>query len=264
MGNARRLGCIGDQSKQAKARTIGIVPQFSAETIWEKWKPLLSHIGQKTNICFQIKAEPSIPSFEEQIKQGRYDYAYMNPFHQVLAKEHYIPVIRNGNSPLSGVIIRNVESPIKTIQDADGKNLYLPAPNAFGASILVQQLLRNQKIRVNPIFVRTHTNVYLAVASDKDSIGGMILSTLEKEDRRLQKKVKIILQTKEHAPHPVSANKSIHVNERKEIQSTFISLSLKSIHSKSFEDAQLSKPVPANYAKDYKHLESAIFNGREP
>lgn len=181
--------CLGDQSKNAKARSIGIVPQFDAKTIWAQWKPLLSRVGRRANICFLIKTEASIPNFEEQIKKGRYDYVYMNPFHQALTKGHYTPIVRNGSSQLSGVIVTGPETTITTLEEAEGKKLYLPAPNAFGASILTRKLFRKHGINVMPTYVRTHTNVYLAVANDKGTIGGMILSTFQRENKRFEKGV---------------------------------------------------------------------------
>ena len=247
--------CLGDQSKSAKRRSIGIVPQFNAKTIWDQWKPLLGVVGREANICFLIKTEASIPDFEEQIKKGRYDYVYMNPFHQALTKEHYEPIIRNGSSRLSGVIVAGKEATITTLEEAEGKKLYLPAPNAFGASILTRQLVRKNGINVIPTYVRTHTNVYLAVANDKDAIGGMILSTLQREDQRFAKGVKILTQTEEHTPHPISSHKSIRKDEQMKVQSAFVALSKYPDLQKSLKAAQISKPVPANYPKDYKHLE---------
>ena len=247
--------CLGDQSKNAKARSIGIVPQFDAKTIWAQWKPLLGRVGREANICFLIKTEASIPNFEEQIKKGRYDYVYMNPFHQALTKEHYTPIIRNGSSRLSGVIVTGKETTTTTLEEAEGKKLYLPAPNAFGASILTRQLFRNHGINVIPTYVRTHTNVYLAVANDKEAIGGMILSTLQREDQRFAKGVKILFQTAEHAPHPISSHKSIRKDEQMKVQSALIALSKYPDLQKSLKAARISQPVPANYERDYKHLE---------
>ena len=247
--------CLGDQSINAKVRSIGIVPQFDAKTIWGQWKPLLSRVGQNANICFLIKTEASIPNFEEQIKKGRYDYVYMNPFHQALTKEHYTPIIRNGSSRLSGVIVTGKETTTTTLEEAEGKKLYLPAPNAFGASILTRQLFRDHGINVIPKYVRTHTNVYLAVANDKEAIGGMILSTLQREDQRFAKGVKILFQTAEHAPHPISSHKSIRKDEQMKVQSALIALSKYPDLQKSLKAARISQPVPANYERDYKHLE---------
>lgn len=103
--------------------------------------------------------------------------------------------------------------------------------------------------------MRTHTNVYLAVANDKEAIGGMILSTLQREDQRFAKGVKILFQTAEHAPHPISSHKSIRKDEQMKVQSALIALSKYPDLQKSLKAARISQPVPANYERDYKHLE---------
>ncbi len=262
--NSQKVECFGDRSLQAQVRTIGIVPQFTAEAIWTKWGPFLSEIGKNTNLCFQLYVERSIPSFEEQISNGKYDYAYINPIHQVMTKNNYIPLVKNGSSLLSGVIIVHPDSKIETIQDAEGKDLYLPAPNAFGASILVQQEFRELKININPIYVRTHPNVYLSVADDKEAVGGMILRTFEKEEAKNKRNVKILKQTKQYVPHPFSAHRSIPIHEQELVKSAILDLAKKPNLAILLENVQIPQPISANYVEDYMQLETVISSKSEP
>ena len=262
--NSQKLECFGDQSRHAQVRKIGIVPQFTADAIWTKWGPFLSEIGKNTNLCFQLYVERSIPSFEEQISNGKYDYAYINPIHQVMTKNNYIPLVKNGSSLLSGVIIVHSDSKIETIQDAEGKDLYLPAPNAFGASILVQQEFRELKININPIYVRTHTNVYLSVVDDKEAVGGMILRTFEKEEAKNKKNVKILKQTKQYVPHPFSAHRSIPIHEQELVKSTILALAKRPNLAILLENVQIPQPISANYVEDYMQLETTVRLQSEP
>jgi len=262
--NFSNVDCFGDQSRQAQVRKIGIVPQFTAQTIWTKWGPLLSELGNKTNLCFQIYAERSIPSFEAQILNGKYDYAYINPIHQVMTKDHYVPLVKNGSSLLSGVIVVHSDSKIETIHDAEGKDLYLPAPNAFGASILVQQEFREHKIKIHPIYVRTHTNVYSAVGKDKEAVGGMILRTLEKEEVQQKLNLKTLKRTKQYVPHPFSVHRLIPIHEQELVKSVMLGLAEKPNSAFLLENVQIPQPVPANYVEDYMQLETVISSKSEP
>ena len=83
----------------------------------------------------------------------------------------------------------------------------------------------------------------------------MILSTLQRENKRFAKGVKVVVQTEEHAPHPISSHKSIRNDEQMKVQSAFLVLSQYPDLQRSLEAARISKPVHANYNRDYKHLE---------
>ena len=130
--------CAGSNSQQATQRTVSIVPQFSASRIQSDYWPLLTELGKQTNICFQLKQQASIPLFEEELKTGSIDYAFMNPYHQVMVRKTYSPILRDEQKLLKGIIVAYKESNITSPKQLHGKTLLLPAPNAFAASLLTR------------------------------------------------------------------------------------------------------------------------------
>ena len=64
--------------------SFGVVPQQSAERLAIAWGPLLAYINQKTQINLQFKTAKNIPTFEKRLKEGKYDFSYMNPYHFVV------------------------------------------------------------------------------------------------------------------------------------------------------------------------------------
>ena len=161
--------CAGSSASNAVRRRVSIVPQFSATTIHAAYWPVLTQIGEQANLCFELIQQPSIPEFEDVLRSRQADYAFMNPYHQVMFKSSYRPLVRDKKKLLTGILVTNRNSEITTVRDLEGRDLLLPAPNAFAASLLTRAFLDKQGVKVKPRYVKTHQNVYRGVARDKNA-----------------------------------------------------------------------------------------------
>ncbi|MEK9775021.1 MAG: PhnD/SsuA/transferrin family substrate-binding protein, partial [Quisquiliibacterium sp.] len=76
--------------------TFGVVPQFDARKVVEIWGPILKELEKRTGFDFELVGSPKIPQFEIEFEQGRYDFAYMNPYHALIAgrTQKYLPLVR--------------------------------------------------------------------------------------------------------------------------------------------------------------------------
>ncbi|WP_392345753.1 hypothetical protein [Parasynechococcus sp.] len=108
--NGDLQNCAGSNSQQATQRTASIAPQFATSRIQADYWPLLTKLDKRTNICFKLKQQSTIPLFEEQLKTRPIDYAFMNSYHQVIMKSIYLLIIRDEQSLLRGIIVANKES----------------------------------------------------------------------------------------------------------------------------------------------------------
>lgn len=69
------------ESPTAPAYTFGIVPQQSATELTRAWTPVLNALQAKTGLTLRFATAPDIPTFEQRLVAGEYDFAYMNPYH---------------------------------------------------------------------------------------------------------------------------------------------------------------------------------------
>lgn len=248
--------CAGEHSADAKLRTVSIVPQFSASRIHSDYWPLLTEIGKRTNICFKLEQQKSIPSFEVGLKSGSYDYAFMNPYHQVMVSDIYQPIIRDKQRLLTGIIVTKKGSNINSVQQINGRTLLLPAPNAFGASLLTRAYLDKKNIKFNPKYVKTHQNVYRGVARDSELIGGGVNNTFNRESDELRSNLSVLVETPGYPAHPFSALKELPPEEIKNVQNAWITISKDSNSKNLFRQVQIKIPIKANYTQDYAPLKN--------
>lgn len=249
--------CLGAQVS-TKVYTFDVVPQFPAAKIYTTWSPLLQRIGQDAGLCFELRVSASIPEFEQRFLKGESDFTFLNPYHAVLAyqKKKYQPLLADTQDLLTGILVVRSDNPIKNLNDLKGKNISFPAPNSFAASLLIRAELAKQKIDVNPVFVKTHSNVYRSVINKDALAGGGVNNTLDNEAPEVRQQLRVLYDTPAYTPHPIATHPSVTSEVRERFLKAMVKLSQDEEGQKLLDGINLNKPQAVSYAKHYKVLES--------
>ena len=249
--------CLGSQTS-TKVYTFDVVPQFPAAKIFTTWSPLLQRIGQDSGLCFELRVSPSIPEFEQKFIKGESEFIFLNPYHAVLAyqKKKYQPLLADSQDLLTGILVVRSDNAIKNLNDLKGKTVAFPAPNSFAASLLIRAELAKQKIDINPIFVKTHSNVYRSVINKDAIAGGGVNNTLDNEATEVRKELRVLYETPAYTPHPIATHPSVPNAVRERFLNATIKLTQDPTGQKLLEDINLHKPQAVSYTKHYKVLES--------
>lgn len=258
------LACISlillivPQITLAKTYTIGIVPQLPKEFTQKSWGPFIHQIKQSSGIDVKLLLFASFNDFESSFAQGEPDFVYLNPYHQLLANKQqgYIPLIRDDSNMLTGILVVNRDSQIVNIQQLNHNKVAFPSPLAFGASLYMRAALMKQGVDVEPIYVKSHNNVYRSVVLGRAIAGGGVNTTLKAESDQIQHELKIIFKLPGVPSHPIS----VHPRVEKAVQQAFIKACLdmhKSTQGRALLKAvHLSMPIIADQKRDYQPLES--------
>ncbi|MBU3003344.1 phosphate/phosphite/phosphonate ABC transporter substrate-binding protein [Paraglaciecola arctica] len=227
--------------------TFAIVPQQSAERLAVLWTPILQFISQQSALDIVFVTAKDIPTFEERLKLGQYDIAYMNPYHYVVFNESagYNALAKQIDKSIKGVIVAKKGSNIKSIHDLAGQRLAFPAPAAFAATILPQAELHKLGITYTPTYVSSHDSVYLNVSRGFFPAGGGIQRTLNNMPVETQSMITTIWQSAEYTPHAIATHPTLDVQTREKILAALLNMSnteegvklLKNINFNGFESA---------------------------
>jgi phosphonate transport system substrate-binding protein len=207
--------------------TVGVVPQFDARRIHAIWRPILDALEEKTGLRFSLRGSPTIPAFEKGFIQGSFDFAYMNPYHILPAnqKQGYMPLVRDAERTLYGVLVVARDSPIQQVSDLDGKTVAFPAPNALGASLMIRADFQNIfKIQVLPRYVKSHSSVYLNVVLGETAAGGGVQKTLGQQPENIREALRVLYTTDHVAPHPFTVHPRVPDAVRKKVRVALLSL----------------------------------------
>ena len=188
---------------------VGVVPQFDQRKIFQIWMPILSELELMTGLKFKLAHAKKIPDFERQYIQGEFDFAYTSPYFMLLGnrRQGYYPLVKDSKRKLNGIIVVRNDSLVKNVKQLDAEIIAFPSPNAVGASLMPRaDLLNKFNIKFTPIYVQTHTSVYLNVIQGRAKAGGGVEKTLEQQPQALRDQLRILYKTKKINPHAFAAH----------------------------------------------------------
>ena len=196
------------QASDQDVISIGIVPQHNASKLAKIWRPILSHLTKNTGFKFQFKTAPSIPVFEERLTTGKYDIAYMNPYHYTEFSKNpgYRAFAKAKNKSIRGIIVVRKDSEIENLSDLNQQTMAFPAPAAFAATVLPMAQFNKKEIDVTPKYVSSHDSVYLAVARGMYQAGGGVKRTLNSVSSEVRDQLKVLWTTQPYTSHPLAAH----------------------------------------------------------
>lgn len=252
-----QAACLGDP-KAVQVHEVHVVPQLTPRMLQGNWVPLLEQLGRQTGLCFELRIAPTIPDFEHALLAGQPDFAFVNPYHAVMArKTHgYLPLVVDSQEKLSGLLLVRADSPIRSIRELDGRTIAFPAPNAFAASLLLRSQLEQQGIRIEPKYVKTHANAYRAVILGDVVAGGGVNNTLKRESASVREQLRVLYETPGYAPHPFVAHPRVAARLRESVIRALLKLRESDAGRQMLDAIQIPSPVRADYARDFAPLES--------
>jgi phosphonate transport system substrate-binding protein len=198
VATAALLAPAAGRAQDKPTFNVGVVPQFEARKLADIWLPILDELERRTGYHFDMEGSARIPVFEKSFEAGEFDFAYMNPYHCLVAMETqgYVPLVKDGSRKLFGVLVVRKDSPFEKVEDLAGRTIAFPAPNALGASLLMRaELARKVGIGFEAVYAQTHTSSYLNVVLGEADAAGGVMSTLQKQDPEIRDQLRVIYET---------------------------------------------------------------------
>ena len=210
---------------------LGVVPQQSPLKLSKKWIQVTEYLNKETGLNVIFKTEKSIPRFEEELYLGKYDIAYMNPYHFIVAneKQQYNAFTR-ANKNIVGILLSKEEKIDFTKENLNGKTFLFPAPNAFAATLLTKYELKNKfdfdvDKNAKVLYVNSHDSVYKGISRDIGYLGGGIVRTynnfLSKNDKD---KINIVYKTSAYPSHPIASHPRVDLENVLKLQNAFLNM----------------------------------------
>ena len=221
--------------------TIGVVPQFDARRTQKIWTPIIKRLEAETGLSFKLVGSPDIPEFEKAFTVGKYDFAYMNPYHLIVANgsQGYTPIVRDIGRKLYGIIVVKKDSPITSVEQLDGKMIALPAPNALGAALIPRtEFATKFNIKPDYNYVKSHTSVYLNVLLGQAAAGGGVQKTFSQQKPEISDNLRVLYETTKVSPHPITVHPRVSAKVSQQVKDAFLKM------AKSEADIKLLQKIP--------------------
>jgi len=237
-----------------KRYSFGVVPQFEQRKLFGIWQPIFDELERKTGLSFKLVTTLTIDDFDREFERGDYDFAYVNPYlaARAAASHGTVPLAADTN-PLRGIVVVPKGSPIRDMPALRDKMVAFPAPNAIGATLLVlADLDQLFHARVKPLFVKTHSSVYLHVAKELVAAGGGVEKTLQEQPQEIRDALRVLYTTRAFPSHPVTAHPRVPKEDREKVRRALLAIAATPAGREMFLKVpikQLGSVGPADYTK---------------
>ncbi len=242
----------GPTASAATEYTVGPVPQFEQRKLHAIWKPIVDEVERRTGLHLKLVTTLTIRDFHQAYAEGVLDFVYVNPYN--IARFHdtqaYIPLVAD-KVPLRGIVVVRKDGPIRTVEELNGKTIAFPSPNALGASLLVRaELDQLYHVRVEPLFVKTHSSVFLHVAKGLAAGGGGVEKTLQEQDEAIRAQLRVIFTTRACPSHPIAAHPRVPPEVREKVRTALLDMGKTAEGREMLAKVPISHIIPVTYA-DY-------------
>lgn len=235
------FSCLG-----AREIIFGVVPQQSPLKLQKAWAPVAAYLSEATGYTVRFKTESSIPKFEEALYAGRYDMAYMNPYHYVVAheKQGYEAKVR-ADKLLRGILVVPKEAD-NDIASLRGKTILFPAPYAFAATLVTKYELKKRfgidvEREMKVLYVNSHDSVYKGVARGIGNVGGGINRTfVNLSDAQSREKLRVLYTTDAYPSHPIGMSSSLPPEIQQALADAWLSMPEALIRELHFKGIRLT------------------------
>ncbi len=237
--------------------SFGIVPQQSASKLASLWVPLLREVEQRSGVKLWFHTAPDIPTFEQRVAAGEYDFAYMNPYHYTVFSQApgYRAFAKEQDKRIKGVVVVPKASPLNDITQLQGQQLAFPAPAAFAASVLPRASFEKKGISINADYVGSHDSVYRAVVKGLYPAGGGVVRTLNNMDAAIREQLRILWSTNGYTPHAFATHPRVPQQASQRVTAAFVSLGKDEVGRKLL-DALRFKPLETALDSDWDDVRS--------
>ncbi len=244
--------------KQSKKEySFAVIPQGPPEKMYRNWKPFIDRLTLDTNLALKLKLYERMEDFEEDLQDGKVDFAYLNPIQEINAwhASGYIPLVRN-KEIIRGIIFVKKNSDIKTLHDLNGKEVVLVG-SANVCSIALKHDI--QGLNITSRYVGSTSNVYKNVEIDESSAGGTLDVVFDRDLPTLAEEFRTIYTTDSLSSHPISVLPSVLPNVRSLVVASVMKYSKDKNSQDLLKAIGMPDPVMANYQKDYQPLEERLI-----
>lgn len=246
---------FGSPANADESYTFAVAPQYEQRKLFAIWQPVVDELSRRTGYKLRLVATLTVPDFETELAKGSFDFAYINPYLMVKKdqRQGYIPLVRD-QLPLRGILVVRKDSPLRTPAELDGAKLAVPALDALGACLLLRAELEQAfKVRLTPVDVKSHSSVYLQVATGQIPAGGGVEKTLQVQDKSVQDMLRVLYTTRDMPSHPIVGHPQLPAKVRQTLQRALLELAATEEGKRLLQHIPMPEPV-ATSMQDYMPL----------
>lgn len=170
---------------QSKPFAFNVLNQRTIALTAEYWNPIITYVSQKSGVPLELKLAKNAHEGNLIAEKGGYDFLYTNHFFTPERDGLGFQVIaRPTGTGLQSQIVVPSDSPIRSLQDLEGKDVGFVSPDGFSGYWVPYDALLRAKVNVNVSFTGTQEASVAQLKVGKIAAAGVNGLILERYARR--------------------------------------------------------------------------------
>ena len=158
-------------------RTVALTAQY--------WNPILTHVSRKSGVPLELKLAKTAQEGNAMAESGKYDFLYTNHFFTPERDRLGYKVIARPAGPgIMSQIVVPANSPMKSLQDLDGKEVGFVSPDGFTGYWLPYDALLRADVNVKVVFTGNQEASSAQLRVNKIAAAGVNSSVMARYSRR--------------------------------------------------------------------------------
>ncbi len=221
--------------------TFGVFPHMPVLKIIKVYQPIANDFSKLLNKQVKLSTQKNFNEYENSLKQGKYDIAFIQPFDYIHAKKAGYSPVATRDGPLNTVLIVDASSSIKSIEELKDKTIAYPPINAAVTKI-IKRTLKDKKINTNTVYTKNHFSCMQQVLINKATACATAVRALFYfENIKIKNRLKIIYKAKP-IPHALFVVHSrVPENERKQLRDLILNWHKSKLGLKILSKVKLKK-----------------------
>jgi phosphonate transport system substrate-binding protein len=183
-------------------RTVSLTAQY--------WNPILTHVSRKSGVPLELKLAKTAHQGNANAEAGMYDFQYTNHFFTPERDRLGWKVfVRPAGPGIRSQVVVPEDSPIKSLQDLDGKEVGFVSRDGFTGYWLPYDALLRAKVNITPVFTGNQEASFAQLRVNKISAAGVNSSVMARYGRREAFKYRALWTSEPYGDLCIMANPKV-------------------------------------------------------
>jgi phosphonate transport system substrate-binding protein len=167
------------------AYAFNVLNQRSIALTAQYWNPILTHVSKVSGVPLELKLAKTAKEGNAIAEMGKYDFLYTNHFFTPERDRLGYKVIARPAGPgIRSQIVVPMDSPIKSLEDLNGKEVAFVNPDGFTGYWLPMDALLRAKVNVKVVFAGNQEASSAQLKVNKVAAAGVNSSIMARYARR--------------------------------------------------------------------------------
>src|SRR3954468_19654800 len=167
------------------AYAFNVLNQRSIALTAQYWNPILTHVSRVSGVPLELKLAKTAKEGNAIAEMGKYDFLYTNHFFTPERDRLGYKVIARPAGPgIRSQIVVPMDSPIKSLEDLNGKEVAFVTPDGFTGYWLPMDALLRAKVNVKVVFAGNQEASSAQLRINKVAAAGVNSSVMARYGRR--------------------------------------------------------------------------------